>query len=215
MKQAVGVSLGDGVIHQLEAGVAPHEDLLRFAAQDIGEEPPGGGEAVHLAVIAHVEAAGDVVPGVLHQAENVADQVQLLLAGLAPGHVELPSLGLQSVPFGFQAGVFSGALRRSELSVRLHKSPSFLSVVSIKLSIANPAGGFKPYFPAADGHGEISGTRSISRYASAYTKRAIRSVYQNITSELKGRKQYPGYVSRLRRIGWKKPIPPRYEGGDL
>ena len=151
VEQAVGVGLGDGVVHKLKAGAAPHEDLLHLTAQDVREEPPGGGEAVHLAVVPHVDAVGNIVPGVLHQAENIADQVQLLFSGLAPGHVQAESFRFQGVEFGFQAGVFVFPLRRGERGIRLHKNPSFLSVLLIQLSIANPAGGFKPYFAANPG----------------------------------------------------------------
>ena len=126
------------------------QEAMKDGAPQI-QEPPGGGEAVHLAVVPHVDAVGNIVPGVLHQAENIADQVQLLFSGLAPGHVQAESFRFQGVEFGFQAGVFVFPLRRGERGIRLHKNPSFLSVLLIQLSIANPAGGFKPYFAANPG----------------------------------------------------------------
>ena len=146
VEHSVGVGLGDGVVHELEAGIAPREDLLRLAAQDVREELPGGGEAPHLSIVPHVHAAGDIILGVLHQAEDVTGQVQLLLPGLAPGHVQAEALGLQRVKSALQAGILPVPLRRGEGGVRLHKNPSFLSVGSIRFSIANTEGGFKSLF---------------------------------------------------------------------
>ena len=121
VEKTVGIGLADGVIHQLQAGVAAHEDLLRPASQYFGEEPPGGGNAGHFAVIPDVDAVGDVVFRLLHQPENIADQIKLLLAGLAPGHIKAEALSLQSGEFCLQARVFLFSFRLRKLGIRLHE----------------------------------------------------------------------------------------------
>ena len=70
---AVGIGPGDGVIHELQAGAAAYEHLLGLAVQDLGKQPLGGGNAVHVAVVSHVDAVGDKVLGPLQYAADVGD----------------------------------------------------------------------------------------------------------------------------------------------
>ena len=126
MEQAVGVGLGDGVVHQLQTGVAAHEHLLRPAAQDLREQPLGRRQAAELAVVAHVDTVGHVVLRLLHQAENIADQIQLRLAGLAPGHVQIQAPGLQLLVLPGHLGVFRLPLLGGHLGISSHYSASFL-----------------------------------------------------------------------------------------
>ena len=126
----MGVGLGDGVVHQLQAGVAAHEHLLRLTAQDLCEQPLGGGQAGELAVVAHVDAVGHIVLRLLHQGEDVADQIQLGLAGLAPGHVQLQPAGLQVLIFLGHLGVFRLALLGGHLGISSHFNASFLCFLS-------------------------------------------------------------------------------------
>ena len=130
VEQAVGVGLGDGVVHQLQAGVAAHEHLLRLTAQDLREQPLGGRQAGELAVVAHVDAVGHIVLRLLHQGEDVADQIQLGLAGLAPGHVQLQPPGLQVLIFLGHLGVFRLALLCGHLGISSHFNASFLCFLS-------------------------------------------------------------------------------------
>ena len=125
MEQAVGHGLADGVVHQLEAGVAAGEDLALPTSQDLREEPPGGGEAGQLAVVAAVHAVGEKVLRRMEDIEKAADHVQLLLAGLAPGHVQLQALGLQGVILRPDGGQLRLQLRPGEVPVFLHGDPSF------------------------------------------------------------------------------------------
>ena len=62
--QAVGVGLGDQIVHQVQAGVAADEDLLRLRAEDLRKEPLGRGQTGQLAVVARVNASVHAVGGV-------------------------------------------------------------------------------------------------------------------------------------------------------
>ena len=139
MEQTVGVGLGDCVVHQLQAGVAAHEHLLRTAAQDLGEEPLGSGQAAHLTVVADVDAVGDVVLRILHQMEDVGHHVQLLLAGLAPGHVQLEALGLELFKAAQDPGVFLFPLLCGHLGISGHKIHPFHARLGTQFPFSIPA----------------------------------------------------------------------------
>ena len=115
MQQAVGIGLADGIIHQLQAGVAAHKHLLRTAAQHLRKEPLGRGDTGQLTIGPHIDAVGDIIGGVTHQIENTVGQVELLLAGLTAGHVQIQALCLQVIEFLLQAGVFRLAFFRTHL----------------------------------------------------------------------------------------------------
>ena len=95
VEQTVGEGLGNGVIHQGETGVAADEALLRFTAQDFSKELFRAGQTGELAIVAHVKARLHAVLRLGENGQHIADQVQLLLPGLAPGHVQLQSFSLQ------------------------------------------------------------------------------------------------------------------------
>ena len=116
----MGVRLGNGVVHQLKTCVAAHKNLFRPASQNVCKEPPGRGDSGHLAVIPHINAVGHIILRLLHQLENIADQIQLFLTGLAAGHVQRKPLGLQRLEFLLQAGVFLPAFLCRQFSVCLH-----------------------------------------------------------------------------------------------
>ena len=95
VEQAVGVCLGNGVVHQGQAGVAADEALLRLAAQQLRKVLFRAGQACELPVVAHVEARLHAVLRRFQHGQHVADQIQLLFSGLSPGHVQLQILPLQ------------------------------------------------------------------------------------------------------------------------
>ena len=97
--QAVGVGLGNHVVHELEAGAAADEALLGSNAQDLGKELLCRRKAGQLAVVAGVDAVDLAVGGVAEHGEDAGDQIQLLPAGLAPGHVELELHAAEAVKF--------------------------------------------------------------------------------------------------------------------
>ena len=72
------------------------------------------------------DAVGHVVFRLLHQAENIADQIQLRLTGLAPGHVQIQSPGLQLLVLPGHLGVFRLPLLGGHLGISSHYSASFL-----------------------------------------------------------------------------------------
>ena len=116
----MGERLGDGVVHQLQAGVAAHEHLLRLAAQNVGKQGLGGGDAGHLAIVAGLDAVGDKVLRLGQQAENGCDQVQLGLAGLAPGHIQAETHGLELFVFRLHGGVFRLTLLKAHVCIFFH-----------------------------------------------------------------------------------------------
>ena len=135
----MGVSLGDGVVHQLQAGVAAHEHLLRAAAQDLGKEPLGGGQAAHLTVVADFDAVGDIVLRILHQMEDVRHHVQLFLPGLAPGHVQFEALGLELFKAAQDPGVFLFPLLCGHLGISGHKIHPFHARLGIQFPFSIPS----------------------------------------------------------------------------
>ena len=61
VQKAVGVGLGNGVVHELKACVAAHEDLRDLAAEKFCKERACACKALELAVVARVHAANDAV----------------------------------------------------------------------------------------------------------------------------------------------------------
>ena len=123
-QQAVGIGLTNGVVHQLQAGISAHKHLLRTAAQDLRKKTAGSGDTGQFAIGPHIDAVSDVIGRVPHQVEEAVCLVDLLLAGLAAGHVQIQALRLQVVEFLLQAGVFRLALFRAHLGV-CHGGSSF------------------------------------------------------------------------------------------
>ena len=106
VQQAVGVGLGDRVVHELEARIAAGEDLRGLAAEDIGEQLTRALKTLELAVVAGVHAAVHALLGAGQRGQKAADHVELLLARLAACHVELEALGLPALVFGGHLVVF-------------------------------------------------------------------------------------------------------------
>ena len=83
-----------GVIHKGQAGVASGQHLLHRHFQQISKHLAAGGNAFQGAVVAGVQALIDgVLTGLDHRQHPFAG-IQLVSAGLAPGHIQLQALGL-------------------------------------------------------------------------------------------------------------------------
>ena len=135
VEKAVGHSLADGVVHQLEAGVAAGKDLALLTAQDLREKPPGGRETRKLAVVPAVDTVGDEVLRRPEDVKDAADHIQLLLAGLAAGHIQLQALSLQGLVFRPDGGVLRLQLRVGEFPVCLHQYPILSLAIFIIISV--------------------------------------------------------------------------------
>ena len=117
VKHTVGEGLGYGVVHQLQAGVAAHEHLLRLAAQNVREQPPRRGDARHLAVVPGLHAVGHELLRLRQQPENGRHHIQLLPPRLAAGHVQRQMQRLGALKFRLQGRVFRLPLRQCHLCV--------------------------------------------------------------------------------------------------
>ena len=73
MKQAVGVGLGDGIVHQGQTGVTADEALLGLAAENIGKHPLGCRQTGQLAVVACLNSIGYTPGGVIEYREDITD----------------------------------------------------------------------------------------------------------------------------------------------
>ena len=122
VQQAVGVGLGDRVVHELEARIAAGEDLRGLAAEDIGEQLTRALKTLELAVVAGVHAAVHALLGAGQRGQDAADKVELLLARLTARHVELEALGLPALVFGGHLVVFALAMVGRYFNA-LHCSP--------------------------------------------------------------------------------------------
>ena len=120
VQQAVGIRLGHGVEHHLQGGVAPGDDLAGLAAQKVCKQLPGNGNTRHIAVISRINAVGDEVVGSQGDVVHLHDHIQLLPAGLAPGHVQLQSQGLLLLVGPAQGGVFRLPLRKGHFLISFH-----------------------------------------------------------------------------------------------
>ena len=109
---------GDQVIHQLQAGVAAHENLAGLHAEHIGKQCAGFGQTLQLTVVAGVKA---VVGDVVVHLEQVHGQIHLVRAGLAAGHVQLQVHALKLLVLGLQRGLFSGEFVVIHCKVISHK----------------------------------------------------------------------------------------------
>ena len=109
---------GDQVVHQLQAGVATHENLAGLHAEHIGKQCAGLGQPLQLTVVAGVKA---VVGDVVVHLEQVHGQIHLVRAGLAAGHVQLQVHTLKLLVLGLQRGLFSGEFVVIHCKVISHK----------------------------------------------------------------------------------------------
>ena len=121
----MGERLGDGIVHQLQAGIAAHEHLLRLAAQDIGEQLPRRGNTRHLAIVAGLHPVGYKLLRLGQHLQHGRHHVQLLAAGLAPRHVQFQMKGLRPLEFRLDSRVFRLPLRLCHLFIILlhHERP--------------------------------------------------------------------------------------------
>ena len=78
-----------GIIHHGQAGVAPGDDLLHGDLHQLGKERPAGAQPVQPAVVAGVGGAVLQIFVAVQDGEHGLAQIQLLPAGLAPGHIQL------------------------------------------------------------------------------------------------------------------------------
>ena len=127
--KAVRIAFADQIVHERQRGVAADEALLRPAAEHVRPEFPCFLEARQLAVVAGVDAVRDAVFRGLQNAQNIGDEIQLFLAGLAAGHIQLQMLGLQRVELRFDCCVFLMRLGGGQILVcNTHsgKDPFFL-----------------------------------------------------------------------------------------
>jgi len=118
VQQAVRIGLGDRVVHEIERGVAADEALLGPASQNVRKQALGRRQTGQLAVVAHVDAVGHAVLRLRQHGQNVGDQIQLGLARLASGHIQLEALCLPVFITGLDGGIFGLPLRRSQIFVR-------------------------------------------------------------------------------------------------
>ena len=122
VQKAVGVGLGNGVVHELKACVAAHEDLRVLAAEKFCKERACACKALELAVVARVHAAVDAVGGIGQHGQKIADEIELLFARLAARHIELEPLGLPALIFGGHLVVLALAMVGRYFNA-LHCSP--------------------------------------------------------------------------------------------
>ena len=80
------IANGHQIIHQLQAGVAAHKNLLRPGAHHFREQGAGLIQTFQIAVVAGVRA---VRRGVILHFQKFHRQVHLMRAGFAAGHIEL------------------------------------------------------------------------------------------------------------------------------
>ena len=120
MEKTIGVRLGNNVIHELQTCVAAYKALLRFAAQYVGKQLLGRGQTIHIAIVAAVDAVADKVLGLHKNIAQVGDHIQLLFAGLAPGHVQLQPQCLLFFVVRQHSGIFRLALLSGHVRIFYH-----------------------------------------------------------------------------------------------
>ena len=122
VQKAVGVGLGNGVVHELKACVTAHEDLRDLAAEKFGKQRACALQALELAVVARVHAANDAVGRIAQHRQQAVGELKLLFARLAARHIELEPLGLPALVFGGYLVVFALAMVGRYFNT-LHCSP--------------------------------------------------------------------------------------------
>ena len=120
VEQAMGICLGNGVIHQLQAGVAAYKALLRLAAQNLRKQGLSGGQTVHIAVVTAVDAVGDKVLRLYQNIAHLRDHIQLLSAGLSASHVQLQPQGFLLLVLRQHSGILCLALLGGHFRVFHH-----------------------------------------------------------------------------------------------
>ena len=108
----------DQIVHQLQAGVAAHKNLVCFDAEHIGKKLAGLLQTLKVAVVAHIGAVGS---GVIIKLEQVHGQIHLVRAGLAASHVQLQAHVLKLFVLCLERGFFSGELVMIHCKIICHK----------------------------------------------------------------------------------------------
>ena len=93
VEKAVGPGLGHQVIHHIQAGIAAHKALLGLHVQHLRPVLPGAGHSGQLAVVPGIHPVGHAVVKI-QRGQQPPGQLQLLQAGLSPGHIQLQALAL-------------------------------------------------------------------------------------------------------------------------
>ena len=122
VEAAVDKGAVDDAVHQLQAGVAAHEHLLGLAVQNVGKQALGLRQTGQCAVVADIDAVDHEVLRLVEGIKDVGHHVQLGLAGLAAGHVQLQALGFQAPKHGLKCCVFRPPLIQCHIFVCSHLS---------------------------------------------------------------------------------------------
>ena len=92
LREAEHIADVDQIVHQLQAGVAAHENLAGLHAEHIGKQCAGFGQTLQFTVVAGIGAG---IGGVIVHLQQVHGQIHLVRARLAAGHIQLEALGLK------------------------------------------------------------------------------------------------------------------------
>ena len=120
---AVGIGAGNGIVHHVQAGIAVDDDVLGVVLHHVAQQLPGLFDAGQRAVVAAIGAVitGQVAVGIQH-VHHPHGQVQLLLAGHAPAHVQVNAHGLEFLVFLLQEGNFIFQLLAGHFRIGFHSA---------------------------------------------------------------------------------------------
>ena len=149
VEHPMGIRLGDGVVHQLQAGVAADEHLLRPAAQYLGKQRPCLRDARQLAIVPGIQPTRQIVLRSGQLCHLPCHHVQLLRAGLTTGHVQLQAQCLLCLIGLSHGGVFLPPLVGGHIRISFHILAPFRKVYSLTAPRTDPSSG--PTGWAADG----------------------------------------------------------------
>ena len=91
----MGEGTGNQIVHQVQAGVAADESLLRLAVQHICPVFTRAVQTCQIAVVTGVLAVNHALFRIRQNGQHIADKIQLQLAGLAAGHIQIQIFMLQ------------------------------------------------------------------------------------------------------------------------
>ena len=114
----------DDVLHDVKAGGAQHDGLLRGDAQELAGKLARGGNALKAAVVGAVHALVGKVGAGAQQVQHGTGDVHLLGRGLAARHIELEAARLDLGDLRLEVGQSAGQLGIVHLLIhRLHIGP--------------------------------------------------------------------------------------------